>query len=313
MPSLHRIFQLRKFLKLFSVTLSIFALCITTAFAAGTPPTTAPVISLVTRGVDFLEIDFTNGPAQGATKYQYSLDAGVTWVNTVATGGKVKVRPVDRSVRAQVSLRGVNEFGYGPASQVYKTTRVLFIGASITEGARVFGNSWARLSASALGWQYTNLATHGTGYMIPAKNEKSCSSILNFASQATCGVAWNPDIVIVSGGSNDCKYVITKQGRRYTKAKIKRTLAYTKSYFPNAEIIVTPVISPLQPSCLKVINNWIAASAASTGISFVSGADTWLSGKKEFASSDGIHPNQDGHNYAAGLFVAWYKKLHKLV
>jgi lysophospholipase L1-like esterase len=311
MRAVNEIFQIRKFLKLFLVALSIFSLCNSTAFAVGTPPTTAPVISLVTRGVDFLKIDFANGRAQGATKYQYSLDAGATWFDTVAKGDKVTVKPVPRSKRAQVSLRGVNEFGFGPVSAVYKTTRALFIGASITAGVGVSGNSWAKMSASALGWQYTNLALSGTGFMHPLKNGKDCSTFANFASQSFCGVAWNPDIVIVSGGSNDCQDVNTKQGRLQAQVRIQSTLAFTKSYFPNAEIIVTPVISPAGSPCLKQISKWIADSSASTGVSFVDGADSWLSGQKQFASLDGQHPNLAGHTYVASQFVAWYKNLHK--
>jgi len=308
---LREIVGIRQSLKLLLVALSIYSLCGTTAFAAGIPPTSAPVISLVTRGVDSLEIDFTNGRAQGATKYQYSLDAGGTWFNTVSKGDIVTVKPVPRSKRAQVSLRGANEFGYGPASAVYKATRVLFVGASITAGFGVSGNSWAKMSASALGWQYTNLSLSGTGFMHPMKDGKDCSTFANFASQLLCGVSWNPDIVIISGGYNDCQDLSTKPGRQQTQVKIQSTLTSAESYFPNAEIIVTPVIAPSVRSCLKQISDWIADSAASTGISFVTGANTWISGKMQFATVDGVHPNLTGHTYTANQFVAWYKKLHK--
>jgi|GEM_PF-2145363 len=311
MLALKGFFQIRKFLKLFLAVLSIFVLCSTSALAAGTPPTTAPVIALVTRGVDFLKVDFANGRAQGAKNYQYSLDAGATWFDTVAVGDKVTIKKVPRSKRAQISLRGVNEFGYGPASTVYKTTRVIFLGASITAGVGVSGNSWAKMSASTLGWQYTNLSLSGTGFMHPLKNGKDCSTFANFASQSFCGVTWSPDIVIISGGSNDCQDVNSKKGRLQTQVQIQSTLAYTKSYYPNAEIIVTPVISPAANPCLKQIGKWIADSAASTGITFVAGAEDWLAGQKQYASSDAQHPNLAGQTYVATQFVSWYKNLHK--
>lgn len=286
-------------------------LAATNAVAAGTPPSTAPKISLVTRGANFLRIDFTNGRALGAKTYQYSLDAGTTWFNGQTKGDVVTVNPVPLSTRAQVSLRGVNTDGYGPASAVYGDTRAIFIGASITLGDGVSGKSWARKAASILGWQYSNLASSGSGYMQPAKNGTNCKTLRNFATQAWCGTPFMPDIVIISGGSNDCYSASHKQSRLKLQTQIQSTLAYTKSLFPGAQIIATPIISPAVNPCLKQISNLIADSAASTGIEFVTPADTWISRQKSQYSIDGLHPNLTGHNYVASKFANWYLNLNK--
>ena len=286
-------------------------LAATSAVAAGTPPSTAPKISLVTRGANFLRIDFTNGRALGAKTYQYSLDAGTTWFNGQTKGDVLTVDPVPLSTRAQVSLRGVNADGYGPASTVYGDTRAIFLGASITFGDGVSGKSWARKAASILGWQYSNLASSGSGYMQPAKNGANCKTLRNFATQAWCGTPFMPDIVIISGGSNDCYSASHKQSRLKLQTQIKSTLTYAKSLFPGAQIIATPIISPAVNPCLKQISNWVADASVSAGINFVTPADTWISRQKSEYSIDGVHPNLNGHNYVASQFANWYLNLSK--
>ena len=286
-------------------------LAATSAVAVGTPPSTAPKISLVTRGANFLRIDFTNGRALGAKTYQYSLDAGTTWFNGQAKGDVVTVNPVPLSRRTQVSLRGVNANGFGPASTVYGDTRAIFLGASITLGDGVSGKSWARKAASILGWQYSNLASSGSGYMHPVKNGSNCNAPRNFATQAWCGTSFMPDIVIISGGSNDCEDASHKQSRLKLQTQIQSTLTYTKSLFPSAQIIATPIISPAVNPCLKQISNWIASASASAGIEFVTPADSWIARQKSEYSIDGLHPNLNGHNYVGNQFANWYLNLNK--
>lgn len=274
--------------------------------AAGKSPSTAPVISLVARGENTLKIYYTNGRAKGASSYQYSLDAGSTWNDAIVNGDAVTVKAVPLSSRTKIALRGVNKFGYGPASKVYKDTRVIFLGASITFGIKVAGKSWARTTASTLGWQYTNFAKSGTGYMNPASNITGCSASINFANQASCARDWQPDVVVISGGSNDC--VDSRSKVALLQKQILSTFKYTKSIFPSAEIIVTPVITPAGNPCLKSVNKSIMESAGSADVKYVSGADQWIPLGKSKYSSDGLHPNVIGHNLIASRFVDWYLK-----
>jgi len=251
-----------------------------------------------------LKIYFPNGRATGASSYQYSVDAGGTWNDATAKGDAITVKGVPLSARAKIALRGVNKFGHGPASKVYKDTRVIFLGASITFGIKVAGKSWARTAASTLGWQYTNFAKSGTGYMTPASNITGCSASINFANQASCAREWQPDVVVISGGSNDC--VDSRSKIALLQKQTLGTFKYVKSIFPNAEIIVTPVISPAGNPCLKVVSKSILESAESAAIKYVSGADLWIPRGKSNYSSDGAHPNVAGHNFIASRFVGWY-------
>lgn len=286
------------------LTLSIIAT--SPVSAAGEAPSSAPVISLVARGENSLEIYYTNGRATGASSYQYSLDAGATWNDAIAKGDAVTVKAVPLSARAKIALRGVNRFGQGPASKVYKDTRVIFLGASITLGVKVAGKSWARTTASTLGWQYTNFAKSGTGYMIPASNVTDCSASINFANQGSCARDWQPDVVVISGGSNDC--VDSQSKVSLLQKKILSTFKYTKLIFPGAVIIVTPVITAADNPCLKKVNKAIMESAGSADVKYVSGADRWISLGKSKYTSDGVHPNVIGHNLIASRFVDWYLK-----
>lgn len=297
------------------VLISAFATVILAASGAvagsGKPPTTAPVIALVTRGANFLKINFAHGRAVGAKAYQYSLDSGITWVDGNVRSDSITVTPFPLSSRARISLRGVNESGAGPASKIYGDTRVVYLGASITLGDGVSGNSWAKMAASSMGWQYTNLAFSGSGFLHPTKNGASCSGARNFQMQVSCGVPWLPDIVVISGGSNDCNEAEHKQSASRLQTQIQSTLASAKSLFPTAEIIVTPIITPAVSPCFKKINNWISDSASSNSIEFVAGSEKWIARQKSEFSIDGVHPNLRGHAYVAEQFVNWYENLHQ--
>lgn len=279
--------------------------------AASKPPTTAPVIALVTRGQNFLKINFSHGRAVGAKTYQYSLDAGVTWSDGLAKSDSITVNQIPLSRRTQIALRGVNDSGFGPASKIYSDTRVVFLGASITLGDGVSGNSWAKMTASQMGWQYTNLAYSGSGFLHPAKSSTNCAAARNFQTQVGCAGDWLPDIVVISGGSNDCAEAEHKQSALRLQAQIDSTLSAAKLQLQNVEVIVTPIITPAVSPCFKKINNWISSSAASADLEFVSGADKWIAKQKSEFSIDGVHPNLKGHAYVADQFVTWYENLHK--
>lgn len=279
-------------------------LVITSAVAVVRTPTSAPVISLVTRGTNSLKIDFADGKTTTGKTYQYSLDAGATWHKATAKNRSVTVASVPAGRSVKVSLRSSNSHGLSKPSKIYGGKRAIFLGASITLGSLVSGNSWARKVSSTLGWQYANLGSSGSGFMRPTKFGADCKGFRNFKSQVRCGTSWFPDVVIISGGFNDCWDADHQE--EVLKKQILSTFKYTKAHFPDAEIIATPVITTATNPCLRKIGNWMATSAASTGIEFVAGADLWLSGKESEYSIDGVHPNLKGHNYVARQFVNWY-------
>ena len=272
--------------------------------ASKLPPTTAPVVTLVSRGTNFLKIDFQKGSSIGATAYQYSLDGGQTWSTGKVSNNAITVTQVPLTTRAEVSLRGTNKYGSGPASPASGTKRVIFLGASVTYGIDGNGHGWAREAAAALGWQYSNVSAIKSGYYLPQKDGSTCTGIINFATQAGCAVPFTPDVVVISGGYNDCGSTL----KTPTKVQIHIQAVFQKLHdlFGSAEIIATPVIVTATDPCLATINNWIAASANSTGAKFVTGADQWITGRPEWQGTT-VHPNQAGHAAIAKNFVDWYR------
>jgi len=136
--------------------------------------------------------------------YQYSLDAGKTWHKATAKNNSVTVSSVSAGRRVKVSLRSADSRGISRPSKIYGDKQVIFLGASITLGSRVLGKSWARKVSSTLGWQYANVGSSGSGYLHPVKFGSSCKTFRNIKTQVRCGTSWFPDVVIISGGFNDC-------------------------------------------------------------------------------------------------------------
>jgi lysophospholipase L1-like esterase len=271
-----------------------------------TPPSTAPIVTLISRGNDFVKIEFQSGSSLGATGYQYSIDGGKSWVTGKVTNSAITASAVPLTTRAQVSLRGTNKYGYGPASPVSGTKRVIYLGASVTAGMDGNGHGWAREAASTLGWQYSNVSSIKSGYYSPQKDGTTCSGIINFATQVTCAAAYLPDVVVISGGYNDCSSV--QKAPAKLQGRIQAVFEKLHTTFGSAEIIATPVISTSTETCLATINSWIAASAQATGAKYVTGAEQWVTGHPEWQGTT-IHPNQAGHAVIATNFVRWYGSL----
>lgn len=270
------------------------------------PPTKAPVVTLISRGNNFVKIDFQTGSSLGATGYQYSIDGGQSWVTGKVKSSAITVSQVPLTTRAQISLRGTNKYGSGPASPVSGTKRVVYLGASVTAGMDGHGHGWAREAASTLGWQYSNVSSIKSGYYSPQKDGIACSGIINFSTQVTCAAAYLPDVVIISGGYNDCLFVQKSSAKLQTR--IQKVFEKLHETFGSAEIIATPVISTSTETCLTTINNWIAASAQTIGAKYVTGAEQWVTSHPEWQGT-AVHPNQAGHAVITANFVSWYGSL----
>ncbi len=263
---------------------------------------TAPEISLVTRGVDSLAIAFVSGSSKNATQYQYSLDDGTSWKYGTRRGNSIVVSKVDPATRYQIQLRGVNSKGAGPASTSYGTKLALFVGASITAGSGGSGNGWANQVGSRFKWQVANVAKGNSGYGLPANNSSRCTGKINFISQLNCGLAFQPDIIFISGGLNDCRTKKSLLGS--TTSQVVKTFQFAHERFQGAVVIGTPTITFATGNCLNELNNKIALAANEYSVNFVAGAQNWLPGKT-YRNSDGVHPNIYGHSYIARRVIAW--------
>lgn len=114
-----------------------------TSATTSTPRTTpsAPSITSIVAGDAELSVRFSAGGTGGSaiTAYQYSINGGSTWVNTVATSSPITITGLTNGTRYQVSIRAVNIVGSGVASNVIASTPRTTPGAptitSVTAGA----------------------------------------------------------------------------------------------------------------------------------------------------------------------------------
>jgi len=269
-------------------------------YAPGTP-----AVQLVTLEKAAIRIEFTKAIGQTATGIDYSLDGGATWTSSKSKVSPLVIPAPVSSTPYSVSLRATNAYGVSQPSAPTSTTKALFLGASITYGyGSGNGRSWSAQAAATMGWQYINGAIPGTGWHTPVKDGTDCvRTARNIFTQVGCNAGWKPDIVVLSGGFNDC--AVAKSDPVKTQAHIVATINQVHTLMPQARIIVTPVITFSTDRCMASMNAWLAAAAASVGAQYVTGADRWLVGHREW-NWDGVHPNLRGHTAVAGNFVQWY-------
>lgn len=302
--------QLLKLLTLAQIVIcSVFASASGVCAASSSLPPTAPTITYVSRTLNSLSINFKPGLEDPTTRYQYTLDDGQTWKYGTRQGNSILVSDVQPEKRYAIAIRGVNEIGIGPSSFRYSKRVALFIGASITAGSGGDGNGWAFQVAENFGWQIANLATGGTGFNEPKSDTSDCNQRKNFISQMNCGLRFQPDLVIVSGGINDCK----KQSElpNSTRNKVIFTYSFLRAKLPKAILIGTPVLTFSQNNCITELNSVAAKITAAISANYVAGAETWLAGHRSW-TNDSLHPNQTGHRKIAKLFIEWMrgKKLY---
>ena len=267
-------------------------------------PRIAPTISYVSRTMTSLSIQFVPSSTDPTARYQYTLDNGKSWKFGTQSGNSILVSDVDPAQRYQIAIREINQFGAGLKSKTYSTRLVLVIGASITAGSGGNGNGWVVQVATKLGWQLANLANSGTGFNKPKTDTQKCQGQKNFISQINCGMVFEPEIVIVSGGLNDCRDKTNLPNETRNKALF--TYGYLRMKLPNAILIGTPVITFDSNNCLKSLNDITARMASASAMYYVAGADSWLVGRKSW-TSDGVHPNQIGHANVAKNFINWLR------
>jgi lysophospholipase L1-like esterase len=143
---------------------------------------------------------------------------------------------------------------------------------------------------------------------MPKDDVGSCVLFRNFTTQASCASAWAPDVLIISGGLNDCLFANAYPNS--TRAHVVAAFQRMRETMPNTHIIATPIISFSTASCIANLNDWIASAAAQVNAEFVTGADQWLVGHSDWISPDKKHPNRLGHNAIAQQFLAWYRSNH---
>ena len=273
---------------------------------------TAPTIRMVTLSHNALTLNFSRPSTNGGSAisgYDYSLNGGRTWTNTKQVNSPLNITNVVDGHSYSLAIRAENQAGSSPKSAIFPTTRVAYFGDSLVwgEGAENVGG-WSKQVAAQQKWQQINFAVRGTGFNKPNVSTTSCAGFKNIPSLLHCASAYNPNIVVISAGINDCEYVSIHPIQ--TQTSVQTTLWRAKTLFPNAQILVTSVVSFTSKPCWTTLNGWISDAATATGAQYASEASTWVLGHTEM-QFDGVHPNDLGHTEIANRFSDWFESLPK--
>ena len=162
---------------------------------------------------------------------------------------------------------------------------VVSIGDSIMEGHGLAPDrAWLALLASEKGWQLTNLASDGSGFVAVGSNGDT------FADQAAAAELLHPDVVVFSGSSNDLGVSDSR-----VDAATAATIAALHAALPETMIVSISAIwgDSDVPEKFSTIDSAVeTATAAAGGIYLDAGQP--LSEDSALMQADQIHPTADG-------------------
>ncbi len=167
----------------------------------------------------------------------------------------------------------------------------VFIGDSYTvgTGTSLDGTGFPAILGELRGWNAVNLAIPGTGYSTGREDgrcpEAGCTSYIGVLPDA---VAFDPDIVVVSGGRNDL-------GRRHLEPAVVAFYTELRSQLPDAQLVVT---SPLwddsaTPEALVTLREQVEREATRVGAVYLDLGDLFLD-RPDLIAPDDLHPNEEG-------------------
>lgn len=204
--------------------------------------------------------------------------------------------------------------------------RTMILGDSISGGSDQNAGggigTWIYRAALTLGWDDPwNQSMGGTGYI-------SVGTGTTFQNRATTDIInYNPTRIIIFGGYND------NTGNQATISTAASTLYQTlKAGAPAAEIIVIGCWSNSGSPGSAIINTdeTLRVAAAGAGLSFispvtgkvynqrgtlVSDQSAWITSANAgtYLTGDGVHPNDNGHDYLAGRITNALKSLYSSI
>lgn len=164
--------------------------------------------------------------------------------------------------------------------------------------------TWTGKFCAMWGLRERNFAVGGGAY--------TGGGMLNMLQNAANSTAFkNEDVgvVIVCDASNDIRAKVD------ITVLANSALVYARATFPNARILVVPVIWPADPIndvlgvpggyqgdwpvWLTVNCEGIKEAAAANGCEFVEDSWTWLTGRQDWMTTTEVHPNGEGHTQIA--------------
>jgi lysophospholipase L1-like esterase len=166
---------------------------------------------------------------------------------------------------------------------------VAFYGDSYTRGTGTSELSlrWATKICADRGWREFNPSTDGLGFV----NNRD----LIGADLPGEIIEADPDMVIVTMGLNDAfSYERVGEGIR---DQIEEDFERLTNELPDARLIV---VEPFwyttdRPESIDAIIEWVKAAADEFGADYIPGASRWIQGRDGEMATDGLHPNDAGH------------------
>lgn len=147
--------------------------------------------------------------------------------------------------------------------------------------------AWPAIVAAQDGWNLTNLACNGAGFLTPG-DDSDCAE--TFSGLVALTVALKPETVIISGSSNDFG--------RDDSALVEETtteIAQLRSALPNARIIGLSTVwgDTDVPAQLAQVNSQVQQAVEKVGGAYLDIGQP-LQGHPEWMQWDGVHPTAAG-------------------
>ncbi|ARC58127.1 hypothetical protein AS850_13670 [Frondihabitans sp. 762G35] len=176
-----------------------------------------------------------------------------------------------------------------PTARMAPLTAVA-IGDSIMDGHGLTeAQSWPSVLADEQGWDLTDLASDGTGYVQVGAEDDT------FQAQAEKAVSLDPDIVIVAGSSND----LGEDTAAVQKAEstLVRTIS-TK--LPNARIVAVNTFwgDTAPPAQLADFDAVVEQAVSGSSGTYLDVGQP-LAGRPDLMQSDDVHPTAEGQRLLA--------------
>lgn len=173
------------------------------------------------------------------------------------------------------------------------TLQVLTIGDSIMRGYGLNqSEAWPELISAQTGWQLSNLACDGAGFLTVG-SPTECGSTFVEVSRSAADL--NPDIIIIEGSSNDFG-----QSNPELQEATDTALQLLRSEFPGAEIIGLSTVwsETTPPDQLATINSQVQQAVAAVGGTYLDIGQP-MSGHPELMQDDDVHPTAAGQEILA--------------
>jgi len=172
---------------------------------------------------------------------------------------------------------------------------VVAIGDSIMEGhGLASGQAWVASIADRDGWQFTNLASDGSGFLKVGNKGDT------FADQARTAIALHPSEIILAGSSND-----VGEPNAALAAATSSTLALIRSALPQVRIVAISAVwgATRPPSQLLVIDKQVSSAVAAVNGKYLNIGQP-LSGRPDLMQSDTVHPTAAGQRLLAAAVTS---------